>query len=72
MTSNDGTTAHLAVTVPPASLGIAGDAPLELDVAITGNVLSAVMYATTVEGKGATVMATFGPPQDPNPIVPPA
>jgi hypothetical protein len=70
--STDGTTSHLSVTVAPAALGVAGDAPVELDVAITANVLSAVTYATTVGAKAATVTATFGPPQDATPIAPPA
>jgi hypothetical protein len=71
-TSNDGSTAHFAVTVPPASLGIAGDAPVRLDVAITGNVLSSVSYATTVGDKSATVTATFGPAHDATPVAAPA
>jgi hypothetical protein len=71
-TSNDGTTAHLSVAVAPAALGVAGDAPVDLDVAIAGNVLTSVTYGTTVSGKGATVTATFGPPQDPSPVTPPA
>jgi len=71
-TSNDGSTAHFAVTVAPASLGVAGDAPVQLDVGISGNLLSSVSYATTVGGKPATVSATFGPAQDPTPVAPPA
>jgi hypothetical protein len=71
-TSNDGSTAHFAVTVPPASLGVAGDAPVQLDVAISGNLLSSVRYAATVSGKPATVTATFGPVQDSTPVAPPA
>jgi hypothetical protein len=71
-TSSDGSTAHFAVTVPPASLGVAGDAPVQLDVAISGNLLSSVSYATTVGGKPATVTATFGPAQDSTPVAPPA
>jgi hypothetical protein len=71
-TSNDGSTAHFAVTVAPAALGVAGDAPVQLDVAITGNLLNSVSYATTVGGKAATVTATFGPAQDPTPVAPPA
>ena len=71
-TSTDGTTSHLSVTVAPASLGIAGDAPVELDVAITANVLSSVSYATVVGDKPATVTATFGPAQDPTPVGAPA
>jgi hypothetical protein len=70
--SNDGTTAHLTVAVAPAALGIAGDAPVNLDVAITANVLSSVTYATTVGDKPATVTATFGPAHDPSPVGPPS
>jgi hypothetical protein len=70
-TSNDGTTSHLSVAVAPAALGVAGDAPVNLDVAIAGNVLTSVSYGTTVSGKAARVTATFGPPQDPRPVTPP-
>jgi len=70
-TNSDGTTSHLSVAVAPAALGVAGDAPVNLDVAIAGNVLTSVSYGTTVNGKAATVTATFGPPQDPSPVTPP-
>jgi hypothetical protein len=72
LTSNDGTTAHLAVAVPPAALGIPGDAPVQLDVAITANALASVSYATTVASKPATVTATFGPAQDATPVTAPS
>jgi hypothetical protein len=70
--ATDGSTAHLDVTVPPAVLGVPGDAPVDLDVAVTSTVLSSVTYATTVGGKPATVTATFGPAQDASPVVPPS
>jgi hypothetical protein len=69
--TTEGSTSHLSVMVAPAALGIAGDAPVELDVAITANVLSSVTYATSVGDRPATVTATFGPPHDPTPISPP-
>jgi hypothetical protein len=68
----NGPTAHLDVTVPPAALGVPGDAPVDLDVAVTSAVLSSVSYATTVGGKPATVTATFGPAQDASPVLPPS
>jgi len=71
-TSNDGTTAHLAVAVAPATLGLPGDAPVQLDVAIAGHALNSVSYATTVGTKAATVTATFGPAHDATPVTAPA
>ena len=65
------TTAQLAVTVAPSALGLAGDAAVTLDVAITAGALSRITYATTVDGKPATVTATFGPVADGSPVVAP-
>jgi len=70
--ATDGATAHLDVTVPPAALGVPGDAPVDLDVGVTSAVLSSVSYGTTVGGKPATVTSTFGPAQDASPVVPPS
>ena len=72
LTSNDGTTAHLAVAAAPGTLGLPGDAPVQLDVAIAGNALASVSYATTVGTKSATVTATFGPAHDATPVTAPA
>jgi hypothetical protein len=72
LTSSDGTTAHLAVAVAPGTLGLPGDAPVQLDVAIAGTALASVSYATTVGTKSATVTATFGPAHDATPVTAPA
>jgi len=69
--ATDGSTSHLAVTVAPSALGVAGDAPVPLDVTVTAAVLSGVTYTTTVGGKPATVTSTFGPAQDPSPVTAP-
>jgi hypothetical protein len=72
VTSNDGNTVVLAVTVPAASLGVAdsGDAPLQ--VSVVGGGLTGINYSTTTaDGKAASANVTIGPPVDASPVVPP-
>jgi hypothetical protein len=72
VTSNDGTTVQLAVTVPAASLGVAdtGDAPLQ--VSVVGGGLTGINYATTTaDGKSASANVIIGPAVDASPVVPP-
>jgi len=72
VTSNDGTTVQLAVTVPAASLGVAdsGDAPLQ--VSVVGGGLTGINYSTTTaDGKAATANVIIGPAVDASPVVPP-
>jgi hypothetical protein len=68
----DAATSELSVAVAPAALGVSGDGAVQLDVTITGGVLSSVTYATTVSGAPASVTATFGPPADPSPVTAPS
>jgi hypothetical protein len=69
--SNDTTTVTLVVTVPQSSLGITGDVPAELTVAVVRGVVQALTYSTTANGKPAAVNSTFGPVQDASPVVAP-
>jgi len=72
VTSNDGTTVQLAVTVPASSLGVAdaGDAPLQ--VSVVGGGLTGINYATTTaDGKSAAANVIIGPAVDASPVVPP-
>jgi len=72
VTSNDGTTVQLAVTVPAASLGVAdsGDAPLQ--VSVVGGGLTGISYSTTTsDGKPASAVVVIGPAVDASPVVPP-
>ncbi|HZX56528.1 MAG TPA: hypothetical protein VFE86_17700 [Ilumatobacteraceae bacterium] len=72
VTSNDGTTVQLAVTVPAASLGVAdaGDAPLQ--VSVVGGGLTGINYSTTTaDGKSASANVVIGPAVDASPVVPP-
>jgi len=72
VTSNDGNTVQLAVSVPAASLGVAdsGDAPLQ--VSVVGGGLTGINYSTTTaDGKAATANVIIGPPVDASPVVPP-
>jgi hypothetical protein len=70
--SSDGTTVQLAVTVPMASLGIAGDGDAALQVSIVSGVLSSITYNTTTsDGKPADTTTLFAPPADTSPVVAP-
>ena len=70
--SSDGTTVQLAVTVPMAALGIAGDGDAALQVAIVSGVLSSITYNTTTsDGKPADTTTLFAPAVDTSPVVAP-
>ena len=62
---------QLVVSVTPASLGLTGDAPLMMQVTISGTSLQAVSLKTTVSGKAAMVQTTIGTAKDVSPIVAP-
>ena len=70
--SSDGTTVQLVVTVPMASLGIAGDGDASLQVTIVSGVLSSLTYNTTTsDGKPADTTTVFSPVVDASPVVAP-
>jgi hypothetical protein len=70
--SSDGTTVQLTVTVPMASLGIAGDGDATLQVSIVSGVLSSITYNTTTsDGKPADTTTLFAPVVDASPVVAP-
>jgi hypothetical protein len=70
--SSDGTTVQLAVTVPMASLGIAGDGDAALQVSIVSGLLSSITYKTTTsDGKPADTTTLFTPAVDTSPVVAP-
>lgn len=70
--SSDGTTVQLAVTVPMASLGIAGDGDANLQVSIVSGVLASITYSTTTsDGKPASTTTLFTPVADASPVVAP-
>jgi hypothetical protein len=71
LVSSDPTTVSLAVTVPPAALGIPGEAAVAVTVTLNGGVLAAVSYSATVNNKPASVTSTFGPAVDATPVVAP-
>jgi hypothetical protein len=72
VSSNDGTTVQLAVTVPLASLGLSGDGDAPLQVTITSGVLTNITYSTTTaDGKVAAASTAIGPPVDASPVVAP-
>lgn len=62
----------LTVSVAPTGLGLAGTDPVNVSVAIASGALQTVTYTTTVDGKPATVVATFSAVVDGSPVVPPA
>jgi hypothetical protein len=69
---NDGTTVQLTVTVPFASLGLAGDGDASLQVAVVSGALSTIAYSTTTaDGKVAATNTIIGAVVDPSPVVPP-
>jgi len=72
VTSSDGTTVQLAVTVPAASLGVADSGDASLQVSVVGGGLTGINYATTTsDGKAATATVVIGPAVDASPVVPP-
>jgi hypothetical protein len=69
---NDGTTVQLVVTVPVASIGLAGEGDASLQVAVVSGALSSIGYNTvTAEGNAAATTVTIGPVVDPSPVVAP-
>ncbi len=72
MAGNDGTTVQLVVTVPIASLGIAGEGDVPLQVTFVSGALTNIAYGTTLaDGRVAAVNAVIGPVVDPSPVVAP-
>jgi len=72
VTSNDGTTVQLAVTVPAASLGVADSGDTPLQVSVVGGGLTGITYSTTTaDGKPASAVVVIGPAVDASPVVPP-
>jgi hypothetical protein len=70
--SNDGTTVQLAVTVPIASLGIAGEGDVPVQVTFVSGALTNIAYSTTLDdGRAAAVNAAIGPVVDSSPVVAP-
>lgn len=69
--SADGTAIHLSVSVPAASLGLAGDATIYLAVVVDAGNLAAVVYTTTIEAQPARVETVVGPVIDGTPVVAP-
>lgn len=67
----DADAVRLTVTVPPASLGIAGDGAADLAVRIVGGVVRSISYSSTAQGKPASVVSNFGPARDPSPVTAP-
>jgi hypothetical protein len=69
---NDGTTVQLVVTVPMATLGLAGSGDVPLQVSVVGGALSTITYSTTTpEGKPAATTTAISPVVDPSPVVSP-
>jgi hypothetical protein len=69
---DDGVTVQLAVTVPIASLGIAGEGDVPLQVTFVSGALTNIAYSTTLEdGRVAAVNAAIGPAVDASPVVAP-
>jgi hypothetical protein len=69
---DDGSTVQLAVGVPVASLGVAGDGDATLQVSVVSGALASVNYNTTLsDGRAASVNAQIGPVIDSSPVVAP-
>lgn len=71
VTSDDGTTAVLAVSVNARSLGISVDGDVPVTVTITGGAITQIAYTAPVQGGTAEVVTTIGPVVDMTPIVAP-
>jgi hypothetical protein len=71
LAGTDGTATMVTAMVPPASLGLAGDAPVAMSVRIDNGAITSVGYSTTIGGKPADMVAAIGSIVDPSPVVAP-
>ncbi|MGD9701382.1 MAG: hypothetical protein AB7Q42_14950 [Acidimicrobiia bacterium] len=68
----EGTVTRLTATVPPNALGIAGDTAAVVQLLLDSATLRDITYATSVDGRPASVQATISPLTDPTPVTAPA
>lgn len=64
-------TTRLTVSVNPSGLGLVGTDPVNVSVTLASGAMQTVTYSTAVDGKPATVTATFSAVVDDTPVVPP-
>jgi hypothetical protein len=61
----------LSATYPPSALGLADGQPLTVELTVTGGLLSAIEYVTTISGQVVTVHSIIAPATDATPITAP-
>ena len=72
VSTSDGTTTSMVVSVAAAALGVAAEGNSDVQVTVSGGLLQQVSYsAALADGTTATVVALIGPLVDTSPIVAP-
>lgn len=72
LAGGDAQAAQIDVTVAATALGVAGEAPVVVHATVNAGALVSVAYETVQNGATAQNVTTFGPAQDPSPVVAPA
>jgi hypothetical protein len=71
LTATSGTEAVLSATYPPSALGLADGVPLTVELTVSGGILSAIEYGTTISGQTVTVHSAITRGTDTTPITSP-
>ena len=67
----EGAVTRLTATVPPAALGLAGEAAAAVLLLVDGTTLRDITYLTSVDGRPASVQATISALTDATPVIAP-